>query len=98
MCANCISTAEMYAAQVALAGAILQRPVHRLLASAGLVEKFDPVARDARTVAFLRGLQLEPAAILGADAVAAADQWVPQSTAPVRWRRPIGSQSRLATQ
>ena len=88
----------MYAAQVALVGAILQRPVHRLLANAGLVEAFDPVARDARTVAFLRGLDLEPSAILGADVVAAADRWVPQPTVPARWRRPIGSQSRLATQ
>jgi hypothetical protein len=104
MCANCLSQAEVVAGQVALAAAVLKQPAHRLLAELGLVVPPDPVARDVRTVAFLRGLDLEPVAILGADLVDRADAWVPSpATQEPRARAaasawPIGSQSLLATQ
>ena len=106
MCVNCISTAEQVAAEAALAFALVREPAHRVLASAGLVAAPDPVGRDARTVAFLRALELDPVEILGADVVERADAWVrpARQVRPVgqlglrRWRRPIGSQSLLAPQ
>lgn len=99
MCMNCISNAEAQVAQAALFAAVMKAPAHRLLAAAGLVEAPDPVRRDARSVAFLRALDLDPSEILGHQVVARADRWAAQpSTARVRSRRPIGSQSRLALQ
>lgn len=99
MCVNCISNAEAHLAQVALVAAVAKAPLHRLLADAGLVEAPDPVRRDARSVAFLRALDLDPSLVLGASVVARADRWAAQpSVATVRSRRPIGSQSRLALQ
>lgn len=107
MCANCLSQAEVVAGQLALTAAVLKQPAHRLLAALGLVAPPDPVARDVRTVAFLRGLDLDPVQILGADVVARADAWVPPVPSPATQDRraraaasawPIGSQSLLATQ
>ncbi|MET0901774.1 MAG: hypothetical protein ABWZ52_00910 [Acidimicrobiales bacterium] len=98
MCVNCVSSTEVALAQAGLAAAVLRAPVHRLLASAGVVAPIDPVRRDVRTVAFLRSLDLDPVDVLGADVVAAADAWVP---APYERRRsalPIGSHSLLITQ
>jgi len=102
MCANCLSNAEVAVAQVGLLAAIAKQPVHRALASAGVVAPYDPVKRDVRTVAFLRSLDLDPVGILGAETVAAAAAWVPK-TSPTpygtpRWALPIGSQSLLSTQ
>ncbi len=109
MCANCVSTAQAAVGQVALVAYVLKDPVHRLLARNGLVREPDPVAHDVRTVTFLRGLDLDPVEILGADVVAAAAAWQPQtlperSTRRVRsarWAasaRPIGSHSLATTQ
>ena len=99
MCVSCVSTTEAALAQVGLAAAVLKAPVHRLLASAGVVDAPDPVRRDVRTVAFLRGLDLDPVEVLGAEAVAAADAWLP---APYVARPaglvPIRSQSLLTVQ
>jgi hypothetical protein len=77
MCLNCVSTAEAIAIQGAFVGYVVKAPVHRMLARAGLAPEPDPVAHDLRTVAFLRSLDLDPVEILGADAVAAAEAWVP---------------------
>jgi len=104
MCVNCLSSAEVIGANVALTAAVLKAPIHRFLADLGLVDAPDPVRRDAHTVAFLRGLDLDPVEILGADVVDAADRWVP---APAQERRawvaafsasalPMGSHSTLA--
>ena len=98
MCANCLSTTEVVVGQVALAAAVLKDPVHRMLASAGVVAPIDPVKRDVRTVSFLRSLDLDPVEVLGAEVVAAADSWVPAPYVPPRWALPIGSQSLLSTQ
>ena len=86
MCANCLSSAEVAAGHVALAAAVLKAPAHRFLADLGLVDAPDPVRRDVRTVTFLRGLDLDPVAVLGADVVADADAWVP---APARVPAPV---------
>jgi hypothetical protein len=74
---NCLSTGEAAVAQVAFVAYVLKAPVHRALARAGLAAEPDPVADDVRTVAFLRSLDLDPIEILGSDAVAAAEAWVP---------------------
>jgi hypothetical protein len=85
MCLNCVSTAEAIAIQGAFVGYVVKAPVHRMLARAGLAPEPDPVAHDVRTVAFLRSLDLDPVEILGADVVAAAAAWVPE-TRPQRAR------------
>jgi hypothetical protein len=96
---NCVSNAEAALASAALIGSIIKPPLHRALASAGLVAPPDPVKRDVRTVAFLRSLDLDPVEILGAGVVAAADCWVPQPRSAERsWALPIGSHSLLAAQ
>lgn len=98
MCTNCLSTAEAAATAAAFVVYAARPRVHRALAAMGLAAAPDPVAHDVRTVAFLRGLELDPVAILGADVVAAADAWRPQpARVPTARRlasaRPIGSQS-----
>ena len=100
MCVNCISASEQIAADAALAFAVLRAPAHRLLAAAGVIAPPDPVGRDARTVGFLRALDLEPLEILGPEVVEQADGWRPpiRQARAWRWRRPIGSQSLITTQ
>ena len=100
MCVNCISSSEQVAANAALAIAVLREPMHRVLAAAGVVAPPDPVGRDARTVGFLRALDLEPVEVLGPEVVEQADAWVPPSrqVRAWRWLRPIGSQSLLSPQ
>ncbi|MGH9212920.1 MAG: hypothetical protein ACRD2C_19950 [Acidimicrobiales bacterium] len=103
MCVNCLSTAEVVAGNVAVTVAVLKAPVHRMLADMGLVAAPDPVARDARTVAFLRQIELDPVEVLGADVVDAADRWArgggyERRTRAAASARPIGSHSRLALQ
>jgi hypothetical protein len=104
MCANCLTQAEVVAGHVALAAVVLKAPAHRFLADIGVVAPPDPVARDVRTVAFLRGLDLDPVEILGADAVTAADAWVAGGEVVQRRARtaasarPIGSHSLIAAQ
>jgi hypothetical protein len=65
MCVTCLSQAEVAVGRVALAAAALGPPVRRLLAALGILGPPDPEARRARTAAFLRELDLDPAAILG---------------------------------
>ncbi len=101
MCVNCMSTGEQVAAEAALVFALVREPAHRALAAAGFLAPPDPVGRDARTVGFLRALDLDPVEILGAGVVEQADTWVPPARRQVgvrRWRRPIGSQSLIAAQ
>jgi hypothetical protein len=93
MCATCLSTAEVVATQVAFVGFVVKDPLHRALARAGLAPELDLVKRDRTTVHFLRSLDLDPIAILGADTVAAADTWVPApawADRPRRVRRAAG--------
>jgi hypothetical protein len=100
MCANCLTTFEFVAGKVAFAAWLGAEPAHRALANLGVVEARDLVARDTRTIAFLRSLELDPVELLGAEVVARADA----HRQPVRaaWRRfsasPIGSQSLPITQ
>ena len=89
--------------QLALCATLAKAPLHAVLARAGVLAAPDPVARDARTVAFLRQLDLDPGPVLGDAVVARADAWSRTKAATaapqvrVRSLRPIGSQMRLAT-
>jgi hypothetical protein len=76
MCVNCLTQAEIVAAHAGLATAVLREPAHRLLADLGVVDAPSPVARDARTVAFLRSLDLDAGEVLGDEVVSRADRWV----------------------
>lgn len=104
MCMNCLSTGEVAIAGAAFVGYAVKPRVHSAMARLGLANEPDPVAHDVVTVAFLRGLDLDPVAVLGADVVAAAEAWIAPQPAPgfaglaARFAsaRPIGSQS-LAT-
>ena len=103
-----MSNTEFAVANAAFLAAALKGPVHRALASVGFACEPLAVARDARTVTFLRALDLDPAASLGAPAVAAADEWVAlggyerledeRRARAASWARPIGSHKRLAPQ
>jgi hypothetical protein len=102
MCLNCMSNAEAALAAAAGMGYVVKAPVHRALAAVGLAPDPDPVAHDVRTVAFLRSLDLDPVAVLGAEVVAAAEAWAPAPQVPLRARlaasaRPIGSQRLITT-
>ena len=89
---------------IAVATYALRPRAHRALAAAGLVVAPDSVAHDVVTVRFLRDLDLDPVAILGADVVTAAEAWRPQPATDSGLRRrlasarPIGSQSLAITQ
>ena len=103
-----MTNTEFAVANAALIALALKGPVHRALASVGLAAEPLAVARDARTIAFLRTLELDPAESLGAPAVAAADEWVAlggyERLEDERRARaassalPIGSHRRLAPQ
>ena len=80
MCVNCMSNAEAAGAAAMAATYFLKPPVHRMLAAIDLAPDPDPVAHDVRTVAFLEALDLDPVDALGADAVAAAASWTPDTT------------------
>lgn len=106
MCVNCMSNAEAAVASWAVIGYLVKSPVHKALAAVDLAPDPDPVAHDVRTVAFLRALDLDPVEALGADAVAQAESWTPDTSwVPFRDRfrrlvsaRPIGAQSLIAAQ
>ena len=98
MCVNCMSNAEAAMAATAFVGYAVKGPVHRALAAVDLAPDPDPVAHDVRTIAFLRGLDLDPVEVLGDDVVAQAESWTPDTSwVPFRDRlrrfsaRPIGS-------
>ncbi len=81
MCANCFSKLDVVVGQVAAAAIVLKRPTQDFLADLGVVAPFDQLGELAHTVSFLRALELDPVAILGADAVDVAATW---TTAPPR--------------
>lgn len=83
---SCISTSEQVVAGAGLVFALVREPAHRALAAAGVVAPPDPVGRDARTVGFLRALDLDPVSILGGGVVEKADAWVPAPGGFIRWR------------
>jgi hypothetical protein len=88
MCMNCVSNTQFVLGNAALLTYAVAHPVRAVLADVGLADPPPaPVERDVRTVSFLRGLDLDPVAVLGAEAVAAADAWRPVPAEARRARR-----------
>jgi hypothetical protein len=103
MCVDCVTTGQSALTALAIFGYAVKPATHRLLARAGFAAAPDPVRDDVRTVAFLRSLDLDPVAALGADVVSAADARAPvpvvRPAQPRRDRRswrPSHSQVRIA--
>jgi hypothetical protein len=69
-----VSKVDMIAGTVGFGAYVLKGPIQDGLVAAGLLPEPHPLARDMRTVPFLRSLDLDPVAILGEAATAAADQ------------------------
>ena len=72
MCANCLSNVDAVAASGLFAVAAGTGQARQWLTRMGF-RRPDPLAREARTVEFLRGLDLDPAEVLGAQVVEAVD-------------------------
>jgi hypothetical protein len=85
MCVNCVSNTEFVLASGSLGAYALAQPARNALVALGVLPEPDPLARDVRTVAFLRRLELDPNEVLGEAVVAAVDAWEP--SAPV-YREP----------
>jgi hypothetical protein len=87
MCASCLSNGEFVAMNAALVVGALSR-------GASMVRAPDPgarrAARDVRTVAFLRRLDLDPVAVLGAGIVEAADRFAASGATLGRGGAPSG--------
>jgi hypothetical protein len=94
MCANCLSKVDVVAGSVGLAAYLLKEPVKEGLRAAGLLPEAHPLAVEMRTVNFLRDLDLDPVAILGAETVTAVDiaQAFPRQTV---YRRNVRDLARL---
>ncbi len=73
MCANCVSKADVVVATIGFTGWMLKGPCEDALVAMGVIPEPHPLAVGVRTVSFLRGLDLEPAEILGDDVVEAVD-------------------------
>jgi hypothetical protein len=73
MCVNCLSKVDVAAASLGFGIYVLKEPVKEGLRAAGLLPEAHPLAVQMRTVNFLRDLDLDPVAILGAETVAAVD-------------------------
>jgi hypothetical protein len=64
----------MIAGTVGFGAYVLKGPIQEGLVAAGLLPEPHPLARDMRTVPFLRSLDLDPVAILGEEATTAAER------------------------
>jgi hypothetical protein len=74
MCANCVSNLDAVAGGIAAAGYVLKDRIHEGLVAVGVLSEPHPLAVDMRTTNFLRSLDLDAAAVLGPDVVAAVDR------------------------
>ncbi len=68
-----LSDIDVLVGSIGLAVIALRMPLRHQLESARLLGEQRPLAVEMRTVSFLRNLDLDPVAVLGADAVEAAD-------------------------
>ena len=73
MCAQCVSKADVVIASIGFTGFLFKGPAEDALVAAGLIPEPHPLAVGVRTVSFLRGLDLDPAEILGDDVAEAVD-------------------------
>jgi hypothetical protein len=69
-----VNKVDVIAGTLGFGAFVLKGPIQEGLVATGLLPEPHPLARDMRTVPFLRSLDLDPVAILGEDATAAADR------------------------
>ncbi|HTL87323.1 MAG TPA: hypothetical protein VL856_19225 [Acidimicrobiia bacterium] len=74
MCANCVSKADVIVGTLGFSAYVFKDQIQSTLVAAGIIPEPHPLAKEMRTVTFLRDLDLEPAPILGIDVVEAADR------------------------
>jgi len=82
MCAQCVSKADVVVGTIGFAAFVLHDPVKDALVECGILPEPHPIAREIRTVQFLRRLELDPAPILSEDIVDAVDVAL-----SVEWRK-----------
>ena len=73
MCAQCVSKADVIVGTLGFAGFLFKGPCEDALVAMGLLPEPHPLAVGIRTVNFLRGLDVDPAEVLGDDVVEAVD-------------------------
>jgi hypothetical protein len=73
MCLACVSNVDFIAANASIVSSVASNGGRKLLESMGVPLGRSQAERDARVVAFLRNLELDPAEILGPQTVADAD-------------------------
>lgn len=73
MCMSCVSNGEVLAISGLVAAGAMKQSAQRLCRAAGLTVGRSRAERDRQAVEFLRGLDLDPVEILGADTVHAVD-------------------------
>ena len=88
MCVSCLSNAEAVAAGGVFAVAAGAGQARAWLSRFGIGRR-EPFAREARTVDFLRGLELDPVRVLGAEVVSAVE--AAGSTGPGSALQPVGA-------
>lgn len=93
MCANCVSKLDLVVGTIGVGSYVFRGPVKAGLVDLGILPEPHPLAVEMRTVAFLRDLDLDPAAILGEDVVDAVDRALEWEHKPV-YREPIYRRSR----
>ena len=74
MCANCVSKADVIVGTIGFGAYVFKDPIRDGLVELGLLPEAHPLAKEMRTVTFLRDLELDPGPILGDDVVSAADR------------------------
>ena len=73
MCAQCVSKADVVVGTIGFAAFVLHDPVKEALVDCGILPEPHPLAREIRTVQFLRRLELDPNPILGEQLVSDVD-------------------------
>jgi len=74
MCAQCVSKADVVVGTIGFTCFLFKGPITDGLVAAGLLPEQHPIAKEMRTVNFLRSLELEPEPIVGEDVVLAVDR------------------------
>ena len=74
MCAQCVSKADVVVGSLGFTAFVFKGPITDGLVAAGIIPEQHPLAKELRTVNFLRSLDLEPEPILGEEVVAAVDR------------------------
>jgi len=94
MCANCVSKADVIVGTIGFSAYVFKDQIENTLVAAGIIPEPHPLAKEMRTVNFLRSLELDPEPILGFGVVEAADRALAFPRQKV-YRRSFGDALRL---